>query len=135
MNLRSRSAPGRLVMFARAWHAYLLAVLALSRHPLPVAVQRLADVPRHSGPNLAPRATGRFVWRRLRIGSWRPACLMRSLVLYRLLAQSGVRADIVIGLPERPTNQEAHAWVEVQGVDVGPPPGRNGHKELARYGW
>jgi hypothetical protein len=28
---------------------------------------------------------------------------------------------------------EAHAWVELGGLDLGPAPGRNGHEELARF--
>ena len=36
-------------------------------------------------------------------------------------------------LTESLRHKDAHAWVELAGVDVGPPPGRNGHVELARY--
>lgn len=136
--MSSRSAPrllSRLALFGRVWQAYALARVGVARYPLPVVVERLADVhSRRVASDLPPRALGRFVWRRLRVGLWRPRCLFRALVLYRLLALSGTRSEIVIGLPERPTSQEAHAWVEVDGVDVGPPPGTNGHRELARYG-
>lgn len=41
---------------------------------------------------------------------------------------------LVIGLPEEPVDERAHAWVELEGRDVGPPPGRGNHVELARYG-
>ena len=36
-------------------------------------------------------------------------------------------------LPGEARDQTAHAWVELNGRDVGPPPGRNGHAELARF--
>jgi hypothetical protein len=39
----------------------------------------------------------------------------------------------VIGLPSSPTDKDAHAWVEVRGIDIGPAPGRLGHAELVRY--
>jgi hypothetical protein len=56
------------------------------------------------------------------------------MVLYRLLEGQGIDAELVIGLPREPRDKDAHAWVEVDGVDVGPPPGGSRHEELARYG-
>jgi hypothetical protein len=50
------------------------------------------------------------------------------------MAEQGQSAEVVIGLPQEPLDNKAHAWVEIDGVDVGPPPGRQGHEELARYG-
>ena len=45
---------------------------------------------------------------------WDSRCLMRSLVLLRMLARRGVIAQLVIGV--RPGEQfEAHAWVEHDG--------------------
>ena len=41
--------------------------------------------------------------------------------------------ELVIGLPREPKDKDAHAWVELHGMDVGPPPGRGLHEELARY--
>ena len=40
--------------------------------------------------------------------------------------------ELVIGLPEQAKDERAHAWVELEGRDVGPPPGRAGHLEMAR---
>ena len=54
-------------------------------------------------------------------------------MLYRLLRRQGDPAELVIGLPASPRDKDAHAWVELDGRDVGPFPGRNGHVELARY--
>ena len=42
-------------------------------------------------------------------------------------------AELVIGLPKNPADKAAHAWVELDGIDVGPPPGRNGHEQMARF--
>jgi hypothetical protein len=54
-------------------------------------------------------------------------------VLYRLLRSRGEPAELVIGLPREPKDKDAHAWVELDGRDVGPPPGKAGHEQLARY--
>jgi hypothetical protein len=54
------------------------------------------------------------------------------LVLFRLLREQGEQAELVIGLLPNAPNQRAHAWVELDGRDVGPPPGRFGHEEMAR---
>jgi hypothetical protein len=56
------------------------------------------------------------------------------MVLYRLLREQGDDVQLVIGLPLEPRDKDAHAWVEMDGHDVGPPPGRGKHVELARYG-
>ena len=83
---------------------------------------------------LAQRKSGASGHRSLRIGGIRPRCLYNALVLYRLLREQGDQAVLVIGLPPTAANEEAHAWVELSGYDVGPPPGRNGHEPLARFG-
>jgi hypothetical protein len=54
--------------------------------------------------------------------------------LFRLLREQGDPAELVIGLPDAAADHEAHAWVEVDGRDVGPPPGRGQHEPLARFG-
>jgi Transglutaminase-like superfamily len=118
----------------RVWWLYGSVHLALLRHPLPVVVARLSRGPRARGYRLAAKDLGRIVRRVLRVGSRQPRCLFKALVLYRLLWAQGDVAELVIGLPATPTGKEAHAWVEVERVDVGPPPGGHGHVELARYG-
>ena len=60
-------------------------------------------------------------------------CLPRALVLYSLLIGEGHHARIAIGLPRISTDPRAHAWVEVDGIDVGPSPGQDGHAPLALY--
>lgn len=125
------SLPSKVWLLGRVWWAGLLVVVALRRHPLPEAVIALGR-PSASNP-LPPALLSRAVSRGLRIGGRRPRCLIRSLVLYRLLRAQGDAAEIVIGLPHRPESPDAHAWVELAGHDVGPWPGRGQHVELARY--
>jgi hypothetical protein len=55
------------------------------------------------------------------------------LVLYRLLKEQGDEPELVIGLSEHLTDHLAHAWIELEGIDIGPRPGRDGHHELARF--
>lgn len=66
------------------------------------------------------------------LGPLRARCLVTSLVLYRLLREEGYHPELVIGLPDEASSPLAHAWVEVAGEDVGPPPGRGDHRELMR---
>jgi hypothetical protein len=56
-----------------------------------------------------------------------------ALVHYRLLREQGDTPELVIGLEPSPRTKDAHAWLEVNGIDVGPPPGRGLHEELVRY--
>ena len=58
---------------------------------------------------------------------------MNALVLYRLLREQDDDAELVIGLPARPTDKDAHAWVELGGSRRRAAPGRSGHEELARF--
>ena len=74
------------------------------------------------------------MFRALRVGGRRPTCLMSALVLTDLLRGQGQDAELVIGLPEDARDHRAHAWVELGGNDVGPPPGRGRHAPLARFG-
>jgi hypothetical protein len=73
------------------------------------------------------------VHRSLRLGPLRPRCLTSSLVLYRLLREQGDRAELVIGLPPEARDPAAHAWVELDDRDIGPPPGRGRHAPIARF--
>jgi hypothetical protein len=121
----------RIRLLVRVWVTAVAVQVALRRHPLPEAARSLG---RHGSDGRTPPALlSRAVSRGLRIGPWRPRCLIRSLVLYRLLREQGDPADLVIGLPERADSHEAHAWVELDGRDIGPWPGRGRHQELTRY--
>jgi hypothetical protein len=117
----------------RIWALLARVLVGLRRQPLPAFVARFGKPgaprrDRHSAAKLS-----HAVDRSLRIGSRRPRCLVNALVLYRLLREQDDDAELVIGLPARPTDKDAHAWVELGGVDVGPPPGQSGHDELARF--
>lgn len=118
---------------ARIWKRFVLVVVDLRREPLPALVERLASSNgRPPRERHRPATLSRAVNRSLRIGNRRPRCLLNALVLFRLLREQGEPAELVIGLlPEAP-DQRAHAWVELAGRDVGPPPGRSGHEEMAR---
>lgn len=116
---------------------YVSVRLALARGtPLPELVERLqASPPRPTDdPPLHPRRLGRLVARVLRLGPVRARCLTSSLVLLRLLTRQATAGELVIGLPKAGDDPYGHAWVEVRGFEVGPPPGRAGHRELIRYG-
>ena len=60
-------------------------------------------------------------------------CLPRALALFSLLVEEGYDARLAIGLPEVSASIRAHAWVEIEGIDVGPSPGRDGHAPMALY--
>lgn len=117
----------------RIWVLFARVLVGLRREPLPAYVARLGRPPVEDGERLAPERLSRAVDRSLRVGGRRPRCLVNALVLYRLLREQGDAAELVLGLPARPVDKDAHAWVELGGVDVGPPPGRSGHEELARF--
>lgn len=116
----------------RIWARFVLVWIGLRREPLPALVTRLAAVePR--ARRFPPTRLGRGVERALRLGSCRPTCLVCALVLFRLLREQGDPAELVIGLPPGARDHRAHAWVEVDRVDAGPPPGRAAHRAIARY--
>jgi hypothetical protein len=109
--------------------AYVKARWYLWRRPLPDVVARLRRVePRIPvrDPLLGDQGVrlGRAVTRTLRPLPTDSRCLVRSLVLLRLLARRGVSAAVVIAARPAQTDQfGAHAWVEVGGTPVLPPAG------------
>ena len=129
------SLPHKARLFCEVWVAGLRMEWAIRRRPIPALVASLA-------PHTPPRVTGsesirqlrRAVDRSLKVGAWEPRCLVKALVLYRLLAERGIPADLVIGLPKDARSIDAHAWIEINGHDIGPRPGRSGHEEFARFG-
>lgn len=127
------SRPERIAMATRAWFWFLFVRLSLKRRPLNDVVARLGRPSRVRSRGIEPVRLGRLVARSLRIGELDPRCMFTALVLFRLLREQGDSAELVIGLPPRPKNKDAHAWVELDGIDVGPPPGRSQHEELVRY--
>ena len=117
----------------RIWTRFLHVRVMLLREPLPVVVSRLGRAPRRTRLRLSPALLSRAVHRSLHLGKRRPTCLVASLVLFRLLREQGDDAQVVIGLPSVAKSKDAHAWVELDGQDVGPAPGRGSHEALARF--
>jgi hypothetical protein len=105
----------------------------LPREPLPRLAASFGDVAPRRGDPIPPRQLAWAIDRTLRVGSHRPRCIFNALVMYRLLREQGDPAELVIGLPKEAMTKDAHAWVELDGTDVGPPPGRAGHEPMARF--
>lgn len=123
----------RLRLAGRICLDSLIVWVRLRRARLPDLIRALGR-PGRARPRVEPKRLGHLVYRVMNVGPFHSRCLTMSLVLFRALHRQGTPADLVLGLPERATDHLAHAWVEVEGREVGPPPGRLGHKELARYG-
>jgi Transglutaminase-like superfamily len=121
----------RIRLWLLLWRTYAR-VRAGIRRPLPELVADLQD-PVAGERRQDPRRLSAGVHQAIRIGRRRPTCLMKSLVLFHLLRRQGDDAQLLIGLPANPVNQNAHAWVELDGRVVGPAPGSLGHQPLARY--
>jgi hypothetical protein len=118
-------------LLLRVWWTAAAVWLALRQRPLHDVAR--VDLGRARSESTSAETLARAVSRGLRLGAWRPRCLIRSLVLYRLLRAQGEPAELVIGLPHHPMSPDAHAWVELAGSDVGPQPGGRGYRELDRY--
>jgi hypothetical protein len=125
--------PKKVAMFRAILVTFVVVQLRLRRSTLPAVVTSLREVDTERDYRLDPRRLGRIVFRTLRLGNRHARCLINALVLFRLLRLQGDNAELVIGLPESPQDVSAHAWIELDGDDVGPPPGRGAHKEFTRY--
>ena len=123
----------KVAMTGRIWSTFLHVRGRVDDHPLPDLVREMERTGRTATIHVQPKRLGAIVARILRFGPWRARCLLTSLVLYRLLHEQGDAPVLVIGLPERPKEKDAHAWIELDGVDVGPPPGKGRHQPIARY--
>jgi hypothetical protein len=108
-------------------------VLLLRGRPLPDTIRTLRNRAPASPIDQKPRQLGTSVVRALSVGNLQPRCLTLALIHMTLLDDNGIPAQLVIGLPDRAKSPRAHAWIELDGVDIGPPPGRHGHQEMARY--
>jgi hypothetical protein len=98
---------------------YLRARWLLARGDLPGAVATLRDAPDAPsapvpGSHRIGRRLGRAVVNTLSVLPVDSRCLMRSLVLTRLLARRGIPATLVISARPGP-EFGAHAWVEHAG--------------------
>jgi hypothetical protein len=107
--------------------------LELRRRAMPEIVERLRQVDRIRPYRLPAGRLGRGVARLLKLGPFEARCLVKALVHFRLLREQGDEPELVIGLERISRTRDAHAWLEIDGRDVGPPPGRGAHEELLRY--
>jgi hypothetical protein len=123
----------KALLAARIGATFLLVHWRLRRAPLPAVVKSFGGDAVVGHPKVEARRLSRIVHGTLRVGPYRPRCLINALVLFRLLRAQGDPAELVIGLPNEPRDKDAHAWVEIERADVGPPPGKGSHEELARY--
>lgn len=116
----------------RVWRAYVRVKVGLRCSALPRFVRALGRTTARAD-RLPPALLSLAVHRSLQLGPLRPRCITSSLVLYRLLREQGDEAEVVIGLPPEARGHAAHAWVELEQRDVGPPPGRGRHAPIARF--
>lgn len=91
-------------------------VLAQLRRPSPSASEPVRDA---VGQRRAGIRLGRVVGRTLGVLPFDSRCLVRSLVLTRLLARRGIETRFVIGVSSK-DEFEAHAWVELGGLPLLP---------------
>jgi hypothetical protein len=124
----------RLSLFFAIWSRLAMIRIRLFNGNLPDLVADLEKREQDERTKTHPVRLGRTIRRVLSIGPLRARCLTTALVHFQLLREQGQPAQLVIGLPLEATTKDAHAWVEIAGIDVGPPPGRGSHQELARYG-
>ena len=127
------SSARKVALVLRTWWWYAIVRIRVRRRRLPAVVKSLGTPVARARRPVRPVRLGRIVHGSLTIGPVKTRCLFTALVLFRLLREQGDEPVFVVGLPELPEDKDAHAWVELAGADVGPPPGRSGHQELARY--
>lgn len=123
---------GKLRLAVLVAARYVRVRIDLSRVPLPELVARYSRLGRD--PRRYPVHTLRRAVDRLLVLPGRPLrCLPRALVLYSLAVEQDLDPRLVVGLPKAAGSSRAHAWVEINGRDVGPSPGQDGHQQLASY--
>lgn len=135
MTGRRLSAPRRALLALEVLRTYVLARWLMRRAPLPTALARLRTARGHSAPGDADRvALGRHLaWATVRTIEPLPVdsrCLVRSLVLTRLLARRRLASTFVLSAAPGP-QFEAHAWVELDGEPLLMPAGAD-HQQLIR---
>jgi hypothetical protein len=121
---RPLSFPERACLAAEILGCYLRVRLALRRGPIETALTALRVTRVPPGPPSAPpleipeaQRLGAAVARTLAPLPGDTRCLVRSLVLTRLLAARGVASTLVIGARTAPAFL-AHAWVELEGAPL-----------------
>jgi hypothetical protein len=117
---------GKLRLAAEILGAYAQARWSLWRSDLPGTVRGLRAGAANGAPAADPQAAaahlGRAVVRTLGVLPADSRCLMRSLVLTRLLARRGIDSTFVLGV-RGDGDFAAHAWVERTGIPLLAPGG------------
>jgi hypothetical protein len=117
----------RLILVAEILATYLHVRWLMHRQDLPTALARLRTPPPNPHPTnrtphaneLAARRIGYAVGATLRRLPTDGRCLMRSLVLTRMLTRRRLPSSVVIGVTAAP-EFSAHAWVEHAGRQLLP---------------
>jgi hypothetical protein len=95
----------------------------LAQHDIAAVVGILRDgIEDGLAPETARRVAARLrnpVFRTLTVFPWDSRCLMRSLVLLRMMSRRGARCDLLIGA-RGGSDFAAHAWIEYRGQPVLP---------------
>jgi hypothetical protein len=123
----------KVVLTMRTLYWFGVVRIELRRRPMPEIVERLRAVDRTRPYRIPAGRLGRGVARLLKLGPFEARCLVKALVHFRLLREQGDEPELVIGMERISRTRDAHAWLEIDGRDVGPPPGRGAHEELLRY--
>lgn len=134
---RPLSRREQATLAARIYRTFARVAPQVHRIPLPELVEQLSRPPRRPPmpvDGVSAHRLGWMVHRCLNLPLAAPRCLTLSLVLYRLLVERGEDPRLVIGVLPTAPDHRAHAWVELDGRDVGPPPGRGEHLPMGIFG-
>lgn len=121
----------KALIAARIWLWSIRTTNGLRKEDLPSYLKRVSTVSKVAPRRIHPVRLSRAIDKSLPTRT--PRCIVRSIVLFRLLKEQGDAPELVIGMSETARDHTAHAWVELDHVDIGPRPGRHGHRELARF--
>lgn len=119
------SARGKIALAAEILREYPPSWRALGRASVIDMVRSARDVRRTTPPmppdveHAVARRLGRAVTRTLRLLPTDSRCLIRSLVLTRMLTRRSIPHTLVIGVRNE-AGFEAHAWVEHGGMPILP---------------
>ena len=123
----------KLVLAAEFWWTLAGVLVWLRRLPLPELVQHLNKVSRVRRRHDDPVRLGQLAAAALRLPGWQARCLLRCLVAYRVIRRQGGEPVLQIGIRPDAVDHETHSWLELDGRDVGPPPGKGNHEVLVTY--
>ncbi|MGI9077173.1 MAG: lasso peptide biosynthesis B2 protein [Gemmatimonadaceae bacterium] len=108
---------------ALALAAAIVVPLSLRMLPLGTVLHACDRWPVRATSGVRPVVLARRVDRWLGVGRgpWKSTCLTRSLVLYTMLRQHGLRPRVHIGVAGNSSKFAGHAWVTLNGEPVGEP--------------